>query len=797
MTAHQTSGASDAVAAAVACLYDNGQVIYIPVRHHSPRCAHLTAKAIEHLRPDVVLIEAPCEANHLVPLLADASARPPLAIYLYSIEERASAHAPIRHRCFAPFAAMSPEWTALRTASSLGIEVQFIDLAFRKQLPLQTDTEPQHQTTEPLFTDDRLLANANPIDALVEEAQVRDFDEWWDRYFESGGCFEDTDRYFRDLHHFCVYLRLTSGAIDAQTRAREIHMAGLVQTQVNSGRRCVVVTGGFHSLGIHELLEHGASPIAMPAPPENGVHLVPYSLARLNRASGYAAGMPDAGYYDHAFQLLGRKREPTPFTTCNRRMVITLANELSDHYVGVTLPDAIEAAALSERLGQLRGITPGRPELRDAALTAFVKDSQAEQHQGFEAVLNDVLAGNAIGQLPDKVPLAPLVIDFRQQCTRLGLSSSASESKERHLDIYRSERHRAISRFLHQLVFLSVPYGERTAGPNFSTGHDLQRVRETWQFRWRVETEPMLTERSELGSSLEEAAANKVIQRLVSPSADGVERAGLVMHSLTMGLHTCLPPIIDQLDVWVGTESDPLQLGGALERLIPAYFAGRALDATKNQDLETLLALCFERFCMRLVWLGVLHEDQIDRTCGWLVTLFGLSRQALPWAPADVFFDAIMHIPTDIVPPKLNGLATAILMLSGHHGSRDTSQRIEAAFSQATLNPESVGLFMAGFLALGRARLLQEPALVDLITERILDWDETEFLEALPAMRLAFSQLSPGQLRLLGERLDAPNLGNPLTLEIDDLRDASILIGQVDATAKLWGLHDQEDNNER
>ena len=77
----------------VAALDDDPDIVFVPVRHHSPRCAFHAGELIERVRPDVVLVEGPSEANHLLPLLLDADARPPLAVYVYAIERGGPAHA--------------------------------------------------------------------------------------------------------------------------------------------------------------------------------------------------------------------------------------------------------------------------------------------------------------------------------------------------------------------------------------------------------------------------------------------------------------------------------------------------------------------------------------------------------------------------------------------------------------------------------------------------------------------------------------------------------------------------------
>ena len=53
------------------------------VRHHGPGSARAVRAALAELRPDVVLIEGPPEADELVPLAAEAGMEPPVALLAY------------------------------------------------------------------------------------------------------------------------------------------------------------------------------------------------------------------------------------------------------------------------------------------------------------------------------------------------------------------------------------------------------------------------------------------------------------------------------------------------------------------------------------------------------------------------------------------------------------------------------------------------------------------------------------------------------------------------------------------
>ena len=102
------------------------------IRHHGPGSARSLRAALEQLRPDAILVEGPPDAAEVLPLLAHADMRPPVALLIYAPE------AP-RRAVYYPFAIFSPEWQALHYGLTQGIPDEFAavltkDAAFPKRL---------------------------------------------------------------------------------------------------------------------------------------------------------------------------------------------------------------------------------------------------------------------------------------------------------------------------------------------------------------------------------------------------------------------------------------------------------------------------------------------------------------------------------------------------------------------------------------------------------------------------------------------------------------------------------------
>lgn len=102
------------------------------IRHHGPGSARSLLTALQQLKPDVLLVEGPPDADAIIPLVSHAEMKPPVAILVYAPQEPARA-------VYYPFALFSPEWQALKFASTQRIPVRFIDLPIATVLALEKE----------------------------------------------------------------------------------------------------------------------------------------------------------------------------------------------------------------------------------------------------------------------------------------------------------------------------------------------------------------------------------------------------------------------------------------------------------------------------------------------------------------------------------------------------------------------------------------------------------------------------------------------------------------------------------
>lgn len=107
------------------------EIIYMPIRHHSPACARHVIRLVEERRPDCILVEGPENANALIPVMVHPDTRPPFAVY-YSYRDRKGHVSEEKedYKCYYPFLDYSPELAALRAGAEKDIPARFIDLPY-------------------------------------------------------------------------------------------------------------------------------------------------------------------------------------------------------------------------------------------------------------------------------------------------------------------------------------------------------------------------------------------------------------------------------------------------------------------------------------------------------------------------------------------------------------------------------------------------------------------------------------------------------------------------------------------
>lgn len=264
---------------------DTERVHLLGIRHHGPGSARAVRAELRRLRPDVILIEGPPEADALLEHVPGLE--PPVALLVY--DQAAPSRAAIW-----PFAVFSPEWQALRYAAAHGIPVRFCDLPAAHTLALD-EPDTDHEESR---------VRVDPLSVLAEAAGYDDAERWWDDVIEQrrdGG-----PSPFPAIAEAMVAVRAEL-APDPETERearREAHMRKVLRATLRAGyERIAVVCGAWHVPALLDLPPATADTRLLRGLAKTKVAAtwIPWTHGRLAAATGYRAGV----------------RSPAGTTTCS------------------------------------------------------------------------------------------------------------------------------------------------------------------------------------------------------------------------------------------------------------------------------------------------------------------------------------------------------------------------------------------------------------------------------------------------------------------------------------------------
>ncbi len=738
-------------------------VIYFPVRHHSPACAAHLAALIRLKRPSVVLIEGPSDFNeHFAELLLDHQL--PIAIYSYFRVGQGHGSG-----AWYPFCEYSPEWVAIQTGREVGAQLAFIDLPWLETAHLDR-TEHRYADAE--------LSRGKYIATLCSRMQVDDFNELWDRLIEADLTLE-LGEFLQRVHGFCLNTRLDDISISRADAAREQYMRSQIEQyrSAESGT-ILVVTGGFHcaalaapSLGIalNQRVEteepasavdvatedhaHAPLPANAPAdaqPPadnassqnagstariERGIALTTYSYERLDALTGYNSGMPNPGFYEHAWRS---RRDNDRYT--HRPLLSELAVQLRKRKQTVSTADlvAVETAAIG--LSALRGREQvWRSDLIDAVLTALVKD---ESHYAggspFLDAVHAVLRGGKVGALASGTRMPPLVQDIRGQLELHELKLNKVSSRMT-LDLSEPTA-MPVSRLLHRLRLLGIHGFQLSDGTDFLSRGAMERLWEQWDLRWTHDFESSCIEAARYGTNLLDAVTRRLQEMLQSTGLNAATAAALVVDASRAGIDTLSGELIGQIGGLIRQESDFGLVTEATGHLTWLYCYDETLGTQRSTAIAQLLAESYSRSLWLMDALGGSLPSERAALAGMRVLqevaqraghILSESREDLSKAFGRVQDDPGKH-------SLVRGAASGILW---NLGQADPDSILSRMIGFA--DPNELGNFLTGLFALARELAQRQPRLVQTIDRLLMEFSVPSFQEALPSLRLAFTYFTP------------------------------------------------------
>ncbi|WP_280152675.1 DUF5682 family protein [Piscinibacter sp. XHJ-5] len=739
-------------------------LILFPVRHHSPACAHHLLHIFEQRRPSVVLVEGPRSFTPLVPLLAHAQARAPFAVYAYAVQ-RAAGDTPERRRAaYYPFCDYSPELVALRESARRGIPASFIDLDFAEQFVLDRDDAGEEQGS---LLAEHHLRRSDYLKALAQQLGCRDHEELWEHLFELPHRDTSTEDFVARIATYCHLARQDAtedGHARDGTHEREAEMAWHIRTalaqRAPQAGPVLVVLGGYHAVAMPRLIQ---AEVARPAVSrdtlaDHHASVIRYSFDRLERLNGYASGMTAPAWHQALWEraqamdragIAGseRLRREVALT-----MLFDIALELRQrHQLALPVPALSAAYEQALRLAQLRGrCGPARDDVLDAVTSCFIKGQADADGVLVQRAAQRVLGGVALGKVPAGAGVPPLVRDFEARARRQRLRMDDTERRRATLDLYRRPEHRVTSRLFHGLVLLEVPFGVRTAGPDFVNGIGLERLQEHWEYDYSPLTEAALVEASVYGVTLPLAVASRFAQRMQQLEADGQARnarvaASSAVQACVLGLHDHLPRVLQALRVAINEDAAFDAVAAAAGTLGLLWESREPLEARDVPEVMPLLQAAYERS----IYLGRDLRGVADDRAGDIVQALQQLRELLVGAcgqslDAGLYWDMVGALRHANDSALLRGASAGLLYSAGRLGEDALGAELNGHLS-GMAQPRDAVAYLRGLTQTAREATWQQPALLQVLDVLLAQWDEPAFVAVLPELRLAFAAMTPNE----------------------------------------------------
>ncbi|HOT92642.1 MAG TPA: DUF5682 family protein [Anaerolineae bacterium] len=712
-------------------------MIVFPVRHHSPTGALRLAERIRAARPRLILVEGPSDATPLIPLLLAADTRPPAAILAYFPADRLAEGEEPRSSAW-PFCAYSPEYVALQVGREVGATLRFFDMPAGAFLDApQAANAPQD-------------ASPNVWQAIAARFGFDDYEEFWECRFEmADGDLQEA------MFELGALVRECGG--EAHNAEREAWMRAEIARALAEGydlADVLIVCGAAH-----------APALVPPFSPTDGhprtearsaqLTLVPFSYPRLSEQLGYGAGNRAPAYYQMVWEQGG------DFQRATQEALIRTADALHRAGYAVSLADAIEANRLACMLAALRDKpAPGLFEVRDAAQACYGHGGMSVDN-----VLWPLMVGEAVGSVSAQVERTALQQEFYDTVARLRLPcTDAPQERRLHLtqpaDI-------ETSIFLHRLIAADIPFGQVEAVQMVGRGKPeadvddaarwLGQLREKWTLRWTPLTDIRLVEASVEGDSLAQVCTRR-FRRALAQARRVADAADVLLRIVLTQIEPLYIEGLVVCECTSSTDDDLPSLARAAYHLhsLVKYGASRAMAA---EAIETLLSKVYVRASLLLPGAAAVADEAAPSLRDALITLHDVARRSSALDAAVLASRLRLTAESDGAHPMLAGLACTLLFFGGELPEADLTMLMSRRLSPGE-EPLAGAQFIEGLLALNRAILLRNPAVVAWLNTYLQATSAERFVAALPILRRAFADLAPAEvdylLAMLARLLDLP-----------------------------------------
>ncbi|MGO0061944.1 DUF5682 family protein [Brevibacillus fluminis] len=728
------------------------QVVYFPIRHHSPACSYHLLQTIAAYQPQIILIEGPDNSNPIIDVLSHEDTKPPVSIYYaYSVEQH-------NYSCYFPLLAYSPEYVAMKEARRLGIPARFIDLGYGSRLEsLEHGHDIKRENEKVSYQDEKLLTSSAFIKRLCEAMRCRNFDELWERVFEIGGIRKPTDAFVREVFTYCYLSRqcYAEETLAAEGHLiREAHMKMRIAEAREKYGKILVVTGGFHTYG---LIEERSHPYQVKQVKDEKVYPMVYTFREADQLSGYASGMPYVNYYDTVWKAI-RKKEQEPFHRSAVSFLAQLLKSLRAKGETVSVADAIEGFNLIKGLAVLRDKAEGGAyELLDGVTTAFTKGERSIATERPIETLAELMMGDVIGEIAKNDLDVPIVRDFKEICKKQKLQLKTTGKSQKVLELYAKESHRQTSQFFHCLQFMEVEFCQKESGPDWKNYRNVNLVRESWNYSYSSYVEARLIENSLYGGTIKEAAINRleeVVKQL--PLHKSQEAARWLLQAILMGLEETGAKLFALVEDSVKHDGSFTSLCQTLKTLSILNDQKRLFVLRETERLAQLIDEAYYNAVTKIYELTRPNPEELTEIAEHLKYLHTLAGKGEESRADEIFADQLRDLLAhDQLPAQLEGVVTAILCDRGELAQEEIARRARGYIFGTPDRMLATAQYLQGVFTVARDIFLYDERLIADLNQLVESLSHEAFLQVVPELRLAFTYFTPMEISLIAEKVAA------------------------------------------
>ncbi len=748
--------------------YQQSQIGLFGIRHHGPGSATGLLHALQSFQPDLILIEGPADANKMLHWLSHPGLRPPVALLIYRPD------APNKSATF-PFAHFSPEFQAIQFGFKHDIPAQFFDLP---------------QTNMMAFGHPPQMPDGGIFQTLAQAAGHSGYEQWWNLVIEQR---QDSTQMFAAILELMQALRSETAAQSANfdenpsarvAEQREAYMRSSIRTAVSTGKkRIAVVCGAWHAPALINLETDAADRQILADMPTVEIDLawIPWTYSRLGTFSGYGAGIPSPGWYQHLWEMNQQHATPTESSVHWLTKISTL---LRAEDIDTSSAHIIEAVRLAEALAAMRSLPfPGLPELNEAVLTVVCGGNDAPM----QLIQRKLTVGERMGMVPPDTPMVPLQRDLYRLQRQLNLEPDPN-AQPLHLDL-REETDLARSHLLHRLNLLKIPWGQLK--PVRGQAGTYQEV---WQLQWLPDFAIRIIEANLWGNTVADAATG-----FAQDAADKADKLPTLTNLLNEIILADLPEAVLHLMTRIQDEaavsSDVPHMMEALQPLARILRYGNVRH-TDQRVVQHVVDGLMTRICIGLPSTCASLDDSaaadmVDRITAVHTTAHTLQHEEHLQAWQKTLLKLANQ---DHLHGLLAGKTTRLLLDDRILSSEETAIRMEKALSFHSVSKANIeqltqmAAWVDGFLKGSGLLILHDKTLWELLDNWLTIMDSDRFQSVLPLLRRTFSSFSEAERNQINQQVRPDGMQKPDGTETAVRFDEKQADGVLPLAAKLLGL---------